>query len=92
MIERTHNEVRFTAPLMAITAAVVGVILNLAVFFAYHVLWPDGFGGAFDWIAAAIGIAAATALIGYKQHVIPVIISCGIVGLIAYTLRDMAAV
>jgi chromate transporter len=92
VIERTHNEVRFTAPLVAITAAVVGVILNLAVFFAYHVLWPRGFAGPFDWISAAIGSVAATALIGYKQHVIPVIIACGIAGLIVYTFSDMAPI
>src|SRR3546814_9863671 len=40
-VESTHGNLKFTAPLTAITAAVVGVILNLAVFFAYHVLWPD---------------------------------------------------
>ena len=44
LVETTHGELRFTAPLTAITAAVVGVILNLAVFFAYHVLWPQGAG------------------------------------------------
>lgn len=41
-IESTHGNLKFTAPLTAITAAVVGVIVNLAVFFAYHVLWPEG--------------------------------------------------
>ncbi|EPO0797967.1 chromate efflux transporter, partial [Acinetobacter baumannii] len=45
IIESTHNEIKFTAPLTAITAAVVGVILNLALFFSYHVLWPQGFSG-----------------------------------------------
>jgi chromate transporter len=39
-VESTHNDLKFTAPLTAITAAVVGVILNLALFFGYHVLWP----------------------------------------------------
>ena len=43
-IESTHGNLKFTAPLTAITAAVVGVIVNLAVFFAYHVLWPQGLG------------------------------------------------
>ena len=38
LVESTHNELKFTAPLTAITAAVVGVILNLALFFGYHVL------------------------------------------------------
>ncbi|MCK5725628.1 MAG: chromate efflux transporter [Thiotrichaceae bacterium] len=41
-IEATRNDLKFTAPLTGITAAVVGVILNLAAFFAYHVLWPNG--------------------------------------------------
>jgi chromate transporter len=40
VVEATHGKLGFTAPLSAITAAVVGVILNLAMFFAYHVLWP----------------------------------------------------
>ena len=48
LVEATHGKLKFTAPLTAITAAVVGVILNLALFFAYHVLWPQGFGGRFD--------------------------------------------
>lgn len=37
LVESTHNDLKFTAPLTAITAAVVGVILNLALFFGYHV-------------------------------------------------------
>ena len=44
-IESTHGNLKFTAPLVGITAAVVGVIVNLAVFFAYHVLWPQGLDG-----------------------------------------------
>ena len=45
MIESAHNDLKFTAPLTAIRAAVVGVILNLALFFCYHALWPQGFSG-----------------------------------------------
>ena len=45
LVEATHGKLGFTAPLSAITAAVVGVILNLALFFAYHLLWPAGFSG-----------------------------------------------
>jgi len=41
LVEATHGDLKFTAPLTGITAAVVGVVLNLAVFFAYHVLWPQ---------------------------------------------------
>ena len=47
--------------LTVITAAVVGVIVNLAVFFAGHVLWPAGLDGRFDIGSALIGIAAAVA-------------------------------
>jgi chromate transporter len=42
MIESTRGELKFTAPLTAISAAVVGVILNLAAFFAWHTFWPQG--------------------------------------------------
>ena len=45
-IESTHGQLKFSAPLTAITAAIAGVIVNLAVFFAQQVLWPDGLGGA----------------------------------------------
>jgi chromate transporter len=65
-IESTHGKLQFTAPLTAITAAVVGVIVNLAVFFAYHVLWPRGWAGGFEWAAAVIGLAAALALLRFK--------------------------
>ncbi len=81
LIETTRGAIRLTAPLTAITAAVVGVILNLAVFFAYHVLWPDGPGGRFDWISALIGIAALVALVRFKMDVIRVIAVAGAVGL-----------
>lgn len=49
LIETTPDDLKFTAPLTAITAAVVGVILKLALFFGCHVLWPKGFAGPFDW-------------------------------------------
>jgi len=82
LIEATHHDLKFTAPLTAITAAVVGVILNLAVFFGYHVLWPQGFDGTFDWISALIALAAALALFRFKRNVIHVIAACAITGLI----------
>ena len=70
LVESTHNDLKFTAPLTAITAAVVGVILNLAMFFGYHVLWPQGFGGAFDLPSAVMALAAAVALFKYQRNVI----------------------
>ena len=63
----------------------VGVILNLAVFFAWHVLWPSGFGGSFEWFSAVTGLAALVALFRYKLGVIPLILACGAAGF-AYTL------
>ena len=44
LVESTHGDLQFTAPLTAITAAVVGVIVSLAVFFARHVLPPASTG------------------------------------------------
>jgi chromate transporter len=82
LVESTHGNLKFTAPLSAITAAVVGVILNLAVFFAYHVFWPQGFNGRFDGVAALIGTGALLALFRYKAGVIPVIAACGAAGLL----------
>jgi chromate transporter len=83
LIESTHGDLKFTAPLTGITAAVVGVVLNLALFFGYHVLWPNGFSGRFDWVSALIAGAAAVALLKFKRGVIPVIAACALVGLLA---------
>ena len=85
LVEATHGDLKFTAPLTGITAAVVGVILNLAVFFAWHVLWPAGFSGRFEWFSALAGLAAFIALFRYKAGIIPVILACGAAGLV-YTL------
>ena len=81
LVEATHGDLKFTAPLTGITAAVVGVIVNLAVFFAYHVLWPTGFSGHFEWPSLIIGVAAAVTLFRFKVGVIPVIGACGAAGL-----------
>ncbi len=81
-VESTKNNLTFTAPLTAITAAVVGVILNLALFFAYHVLWVKGFAGTFDWASAAIMVAAAIALFRFKTGVIPLLAVCAAAGLL----------
>ncbi|MGV2837134.1 chromate transporter, partial [Pseudomonas shirazensis] len=68
--------------LTGITAAVVGVILNLALFFGYHVLWPNGFEGAFDWRSALIAVGAAVALFRFKRGVIQVLCASALAGLI----------
>ncbi len=80
MIESAHNDLKFTAPLTAIRAAVVGVILNLALFFGYHALWPQGFSGVFDWPSVVLAVAACVALFKYKRNVIHVIAVSGLIG------------
>ena len=72
-VETTHGNLKFTAPLTGITAAVVGVIVNLAVFFAYHVLWPRGLDGPFDWISALIGTATFVAMFRFKAGIMTVV-------------------
>jgi len=81
LIESTHGDLRFTAPLTGITAAVVGVIVNLALFFAWHVLWPAGRDGRFDVAAAAIGVLAALLLFRFKVGVMPVLGISAVLGL-----------
>jgi len=90
LVEATRGEVRFTAPLTGITAAVVGVIVNLAVFFAWHAFWPQGtdqapFSGPFEWLLLAIFIASFVALWKYKADIMKVIGVCALLGL-AYSL------
>ncbi len=91
LVESTHNNLSFTAPLTAITAAVVGVILNLALFFCYHLLWPQGFGGNVDVASALIAIAAAAALFIFKRNVMQVIAGASILGLVAYFAQKAVA-
>lgn len=81
-VEATRHDVKFTAPLTGITAAVVGVVLNLAVFFAYHVLWPRGFEGNFEWFSALVGVAAFIALFRYKIGIISTIGASAAAGLL----------
>jgi chromate transporter len=90
LVEATHGDLKFTAPLTGITAAVVGVVVNLAVFFAWHVFWPDGtdaapFAGQFQWFAALVALGAFIALWKYKLDILKVIGACAALGL-AYTL------
>lgn len=87
LVEATRNELKFTAPLTAITAAVVGVIMNLAVFFAWHTFWPQAsdaapFAGPVDAIAALIALAAFVALWKYKIDIMKVIGACALLGLL----------
>ncbi len=87
LVEATHDDLNLTAPLTAITAAVVGVILNLALFFGYHVLWPAGLDGHFDVASCLIALVAAVALVRFKHNVIHVILACALGGLAVHLLR-----
>jgi chromate transporter len=82
LVESTHGDIRFTAPLTGITAAIVGVIVNLAVFFAWHVFWPKGFAGPLDVFSVLVAVAALVALWRFKAGIIPVIAACGAAGLL----------
>jgi len=87
LVESTHDDLKFTAPLTAISAAVVGVIVNLALFFGYHVLWPEATARTFDWQAAAVALLAAAALFRFKRGVIEVILGSALMGLAIQWLR-----
>ncbi|MCM2287557.1 MAG: chromate efflux transporter [Sulfuritalea sp.] len=92
LVEATRGELKFTAPLTAITAAVVGVILNLAVFFAWHTFWPQAtdaapFAGSFDWFAVVVAAASFVALWKYKADIMKVIGVCALLGLALSLVR-----
>jgi chromate transporter len=78
LVEATHGDLKFTAPLTGITAAVVGVIVSLAVFFAQHVFFD---AAALDWASIVLAAATLLALTRFKAGLIPVILACGAAGL-----------
>ncbi len=85
-VEATRGLPRLAAPLRAISAAVVGVIVQLGLVLALHVLWPDatsrGTLGALEWPALLIGLAAALALLRFKLGVIQVLAAAAVLGLL----------
>jgi len=81
LIESTHGKLGFTAPLTAITAAVVGVIVNLGLFFAYHVFFPAGFAGSVSIPSVFICAAAALALIRFQLGIMTVLAGAALTGL-----------
>ena len=90
LIESTQGKLKFTAPLTAITAAVVGVILSLAVFFAQHIFTAVSFTAisplnhlnwqGIDWLAVLITSLSYVALWRYKVSVIRLIFACALLG------------
>jgi chromate transporter len=90
LVESTHGKLHFTAPMTAITAAVVGVIASLALFFLSHVVWREtvqgGWLGRVDWVSVGMVVLAATALIRWKQGVVRVIVASALAGWLFQTL------
>ncbi len=79
-IERLRDNTRLTAALSAVTAAVVGVILNLAVWFAVHVFMPAA--GTVDWFAIALCAAALLVMLRFNVGIIAVIVGSGLAGIL----------
>ncbi len=78
-IERLRGKARLSAALSAITAAVVGVVLNLAVWFGLHTLFPGG--GKVNWFGIVVGLVAFVGLWRWKWDIVPVVLGSGALGL-----------
>lgn len=83
-IERLRTSDGVTACLSAITAAVVGVVLNLAVWFGLHVLQPEG--SRINWFAAVLAIAAFIGMVRFKLGVVTIIVCGALAGMVASSL------
>jgi chromate transporter len=80
-IEVLRGNKRVSGALTGVTAAIVGVILNLAVVFGAAVIWPHGLAGGTNWLALAMSVAAFVALYRFKTDVLWVVLTGGLVGL-----------
>ena len=79
-VGRLHERPGLNAALTAITAAVVGVILNLGVSFTLHAVFPVP-GGPPDGFVAFLAIAAFVALRGFKVQFLPAMAACALAGM-----------
>jgi chromate transporter len=86
LVEATRDNLRLGAPLRAITAAVVGVIGSLVLFFAAPVLWP---AGPFDWAPAGLVVLALVLLLRWRWSVLQLIGGAALVGLGRYGLAQL---
>jgi chromate transporter len=87
LVESTRDNIRLTAPLTAISAAVVGVIVSLAVFFAEHVFHIEKPVLEWDFIAIAIALLVSFALVRLKVGTIKLIGVCALAGLMVSYLH-----
>lgn len=91
-IDRLERAAGLKGALAAVTAAVVGVIANLSLWFALHVLFrrlaPSGWGfevpvaASIDWAAAVLALLAAVLLFRFKLGIIPMLAICSVLGLL----------
>ena len=82
LVEATRGNLHLDAPLNAVSAAVVGVIASLALFFGQHVFRLELAVPQWDWLAIAIAMAASVALIKYQIGTIKLLLACAIFGLV----------
>jgi chromate transporter len=80
-IEVLRGNKNLTAALSGVTAAVVGVVLNLALVFGATVIWPGGLTARMDWFAALMSVVAFGALYRFKADVLWVVLAGGVIGL-----------
>ncbi|HST21172.1 MAG TPA: chromate efflux transporter [Blastocatellia bacterium] len=80
-IEVLRGNKNLTGALNGITAAVVGVILNLALVFGAAVIWPHGLTEGTNWVTALMSVAAFIALYRFKVDVLWVVLAGGVIGL-----------
>ena len=79
-IERLRGIKSLSSALSTVTAAVVGVILNLAIWFGLHVIFPAN--GNIDWFAIMICTIAFFGMLYWKWNIVPVVLGSGLLGLI----------
>jgi chromate transporter len=77
-VEKLGEMPRVSAALTSLTAAVVGLILNLGVKFTQHAIWPDP--DTTRWALALLSAAAFVALTRFQLGLITLILTCGLIG------------
>lgn len=81
-VEQLRGHARINAALSAVTAAVVGVILNLAVWFGWHVIFPED--EPINWFAVVVGLTAFVMMMRFKIDLITVVLTCGTAGAVVH--------
>lgn len=85
-IEVLRGNRHLTAALSGVTAAVVGVILNLALVFGAAVIFPQGPGRPINWFAITLTVMAFVALYRLKLDVLWVVLAGGVIGFCWFVL------